>query len=165
MLVLLCALMLITLPARANAEMSLSPNMQAVLLSKILLYERRFSRQDGVRVFVLGDPQIALAFKQLIGKESEHIQISQVKMGDTIPSEKFDVVYFNDKKYLADVIAYGKEKGIVTVTGVPKFVEKGATLGTGTENGRPSFYLNLRTSFATDLEWDQKVLNIVKVYR
>ena len=63
-LVLLCASMLITSPVRANAEMALSPNMQAVLLSKILLYERRFSRQDGVKVFVLGDPQIALAFKQ-----------------------------------------------------------------------------------------------------
>ena len=165
LLALLFLIGLTTLPVRAATDISLSPNMQATLLSKILLHERQYRRQQTISVFVLGDPQIALAFKQLIGKETEHIKIASVSIGDTLPQQKYDVVYFNDEQYLADVIAYGKNNSIVTATGIPKLVEKGVTLGTGTEKGRPRFYLNLRTSFATDLEWDQKVLNIVKVYR
>lgn len=162
---LLCSTVLPVTQVFAATDISLSPNMQAVLLSKILLHERRYRSRQNIKVFVLGDQSIALAFKQLIGKSSEHIQIAHVALGDVLPEQKYDVVYFNDKKYLADVVAYGKKNSIISVTGIPRLVEKGATLGTGTDKGRPRFYLNLRTSFATDLEWDQKVLNIVKVYR
>ena len=159
-----CA-MLSTTMAVASSAISLSPNMQAVLLSKILLHERHYRRQQDIRVFVLSEPRIAMAFNKLIGSNTEHIRIVEVAAGDSLPSDKYDVIYFNHTEYLQDVIAYGKQHGVVTATGNPKLVEKGVTLGTGTEKGRPRFYLNLRASFATDLEWEQKVLNIVKVYR
>ena len=114
--------------AVGSSAVSLSANMQAVLLSKILLHERHYRRQSNIKIYVLAEPKIALAFSKLIGKTAEHISITEVDIGDTLPDKKYDVIYFNDKKYLKQVIAYGKRYSVVTVTGTPKFVEKGVTL-------------------------------------
>ena len=147
------------------SNIALSPNMQVVLLSKILLHEKQYREQGSVRVFVLGDPQIAQSFSNLMTNSSKHIRISEVASGDSIPEQKYDLIYSNQNDMLPQVLAYAKEHSIVSVTGDRELVKKGVTLGTGAEQGRPHFYLNLSASFATDLEWEQKVLMIVKVYR
>lgn len=168
MIVLLSVLLCIApsgLLSASSFSVELSPNMQAVLLSKILLHEKQYRKQGAVRIFVLNEPKIARSFSKLIGNSQEHIDILEVVRGNQVPEQKFDLIYFNQAIYLEQVIAYAKQHNIVAVTGSRELVKKGVTLGTGAEQGRPHFYLNLSASFATDLEWEQKVLSIVKVFR
>lgn len=165
LLSVLLTLMPVELVRAASISVELSPNMQAVLLSKILLHEKHYRNNESVRVFVLNEPKIAQSFAKLIGNSQEHINIAKVVRGPEVPEEKYDLIYFNQASQLEKVVAYAKRHGIIAVTGNRELVKKGVTLGTGAESGRPHFYLNLSASFATDLEWEQKVLTIVKVYR
>ena len=82
-----------------------------------------------------------------------------------MPEQKYDLIYFNDEKLLPQVLAYGKKHNIVVATGNTDLVEQGVTIGVGIDKGKPHFYLNLRASFAADLQWEQRVLSIVKVFR
>ena len=75
------------------ATQPLSPNLQAVLLSKILLYERQYRLRDDIKVFVVDDRKIALAFTKLIGGSDEWVKITQVDSGAAVPEQKYDLIY------------------------------------------------------------------------
>lgn len=156
--------MTLSFTVRAST-LPLSPNLQAVLLAKILMYEKKFKKSGAVSVYVINAPLVAEAFSRLIGETGGHINIKLVKFGKGIPDEKFDLVYFNDIRFLAEAKKYATRHHSVLVTGKKKLVEKGVTLGTSAEKGRPQFYLNLTASFSIDLDWEPKVLKIVGTFR
>lgn len=151
--------------AVGNTPLPLSPNLQAVLLAKILMYEKSYKKTGTMNVYVIDTPAVAEAFSRLIGETTGHIDIKSVKTGKGLPDEKFDLIYFNDIKYLSAAKAYATKYRAVLVTGKKKLVEKGVTLGTGAEQGRPRFYLNLTASFSADLDWEPKILSIVGTFR
>lgn len=151
---------------RAHAvSMSLSPNLQVVLLAKILMYEKNYRRNGSVSVYVVGAPKVAEAFTKLIGETTGHIDINAVDSGEKVPNKRYDLLYINDIKHINEAKAYAEKHRSVLVTGKKSLVEKGITLGTSAENGRPRFYLNLTSSFSADLDWEPKILAIVGTYR
>ena len=157
-------LMTLSFAARASS-LPLSPNLQAVLLAKILMYEKKFKKSAQISVYVINAPLVAEAFSRLIGETNGHINIKLVKSGKSIPVERYDLVYFNDIRFLAEAKKYATRHISVLVTGKKRLVEKGVTLGTSAEKGRPQFYLNLTASFSVDLDWEPKVLKIVGTFR
>lgn len=156
----------VTLSVTAYAvPMSLSPNLQVVMLAKILMYEKNYRRSGSATVYVIAAPKVADAFSKLIGETSGHIDIKAVGSGEMLPEQRFDLIYVNDLKYVAKAKAYAEKYGSVLVTGKKSLVEKGITLGTSAEKGRPRFYLNLTSSFSADLDWEPKILAIVATFR
>ncbi len=152
------------LPALAM-PMSLSPNLQVVLLAKILMYEKNYRKSGSVSVYVVDAPKVAEAFNKLIGETSGHIEISAVASGHELPEKKYDLVYINDLQHVEAAMKYAQKHRSVLVTGKKSLVQKGVTLGTSAENGRPRFYLNLTSSFSADLDWEPKILAIVGTFR
>lgn len=147
------------------ASLPLSPNLQAVLLAKILMYEKNFKTAEGVSVYVVESEKMHTAFQKLIGGNDDHIGIARVDFGEALPVKRYDLIYFNDIKLVANAKKYAAKHRSVLLTGRKLLVEKGVTLGTSAENGRPKFYLNLTASFSADLDWEPKVLSIVGTYR
>ncbi len=147
------------------ASLPLSANLQAVLLAKILMYEKTYKNSSGVSVYVVNAPPISEAFSKLIGESTDHIGIKTVLSGDNLPEERYDLIYLNDLSLVAEAKKYASKHRSVLVTGKKQLVEEGITLGTSAENGRPKFYLNLTASFSADLDWEPKVLSIVGTFR
>lgn len=151
--------------AAFSASLPLSANLQAVLLTKILMYEKSYKESAGVSVYVVNSPLMSEAFSKLIGESSGHIGIKSVYSGDVLPDKRYDLIYLNELALVDEAKAYASKHRAVLVTGKKKLVEKGITLGTSAENGRPKFYLNLTASFSADLNWEPKVLTIVGTFR
>jgi hypothetical protein len=129
------------------------------------MYEKNYKKTGAVSVYVLNVPQVSDAFIKLIGESSGHIDIKAVAEGSTIPDKRYDLLYFNDIGYIEQAKKYAAKHRSVLVTGKKMLVEKGVTLGTSAENGRPRFYLNLTSSFSADLDWEPKILSIVGTFR
>ena len=145
--------------------LSLSPNLQVVLLAKILMYEKNYKRSGAVTVYVLDAPEVADAFARLVGDSAKHISIKSVDAGESLPPDHYDLLYLNDFKHLEAAKVWAQKHRGVLVTGRKKLVKHGVTLGTGAEQGRPRFYLNLTASFAAELDWEPRVLTIVGTFR
>lgn len=157
--------MMLSIGAHAAPSMSLSPNLQVVLLAKILMYEKNYRRSGSVSVYVVDAPEVAEAFTKLIGETTGHIDINAVDSGSTLPDKKYDLIYINDQRYVEQAKIYADKYRSVLVTGKKSLVQKGITLGTSAEKGRPRFYLNLTSSFSADLDWEPKILAIVGTFR
>ncbi|WP_111978264.1 YfiR/HmsC family protein [Algibacillus agarilyticus] len=158
----LLALCLIFFTCKLTA-VELPDDLQAVLLSKLLPYEQSIVQQSqDLNIFIINSPGIFQAFSRL--KTNSNIKFSKIKQGDTLPEEHYQLIYLNDEKNLAGAMQYAREHNAIIATGQVELVKKGATIGTGTEKGKPKFYLNLSSSFAAKLHWDPKVLKIVKTY-
>lgn len=158
-------LMMLSMSANAVSSMSLSPNLQVVLLAKILMYEKNYRRNGSVSVYVVDAPKVADAFAKLIGETTGHIDINSVDSGSRLPDKKYDLIYINDLKHIEAAKLYADKYRSVLVTGKKSLVQKGVTLGTSAEQGRPRFYLNLTSSFSADLDWEPKILAIVGTFR
>lgn len=163
-LTVVTALTMVSFAAR-SAALPLSANLQAVLLAKILMYEKNYKESTGVSVYVVDSPLISEAFSKLIGESAGHIGIKSVFSGHTMPQERYDLIYLNDASMVDEAKKYASKYRSVLVTGKKQLVEKGITLGTSAEDGRPKFYLNLTASFSADLDWEPRVLTIVGTFR
>jgi hypothetical protein len=158
--------LVVMLPFAAwSTPMSLSPNLQVVMVAKILMYEKNYKKSGAISVYVINAPKVSEAFIKLIGETSGHIDIKSVASGNTLPKKRYDLIYFNDIEFVAQAKAYANKYRAVLVTGKKLLVEKGVTLGTSAEQGRPQFYLNLTSSFSADLDWEPKILAIVGTFR
>jgi hypothetical protein len=92
----LIIILLMPMPFAVRAStLPLSPNLQAVLLAKIFMYEKKFKKSAAISVYVINAPLVTEAFSRFIGETGGHINIKLVRSGKGIPDEKFDLVYFN----------------------------------------------------------------------
>jgi hypothetical protein len=159
-IVVLCLLPFAVRPA----PLPLSANLQAVLLAKILMYEKSYKASSGVSVYVVNSLPISEAFSKLIGESADHIGIKSVYSGSVLPQKRYDLIYLNDLSMVDEAKKYASKYRSVLITGKKELVERGVTLGTSAENGRPKFYLNLTASFSAELDWEPKILTIVGTF-
>lgn len=142
----------------------LPASLQVVLISKILSFEHSSSHKKQVSIFVLGSPKIYQAFNKLKIKNYGEISINQLEIGASLPKKSFNIIYVGDEKKIEAAVRYAEQNNALLVAPNTQWVKKGITVAIGTKDGRPHFYINLATSAASGLKWDQKILKVAEIY-
>ena len=142
----------------------LPASLQVVLISKILSFEHSSSHKKQVSIFVLGSPKIYQAFNKLKIKNYGEISINQLEIGASLPKKSFNIIYVGDETKIEEAVRYAAQNNALLVAPNTQWVKKGVTVAIGTKDGRPHFYINLATSAASGLKWDQKILKVAEIY-
>ena len=160
----LAALTLLFLSSSWHAVANELPaNLQVVLLSKLMPYEKVLSKKPKLSVFVVNNRDVYQAFNLLKAKQRNQ-QLGTIKFGNDLPKKPYDIVFLDQQIDLSDALIYSLKHTSLLVTNEIDMVKQGITLGLSVKNGRPIFYLNKKSSDATGLSWDKTVLDIVTLY-
>ncbi|MDP4985061.1 YfiR/HmsC family protein [Pseudoalteromonas tunicata] len=143
----------------------LPASLQVILISKILSYEASLSKKEQVSIYIIASPEIYRSFYKLKTKGYSEIKIDKLEIGAQLPDPGFDLVYVADEKLIGQAIEYATANHALLISSHSSWVKKGITLGLGATDGRPKFYLNLTTSTASGLQWDDKILSIAQTVR
>jgi hypothetical protein len=65
---------------------------------------------------------------------------------------------------LSDIVKITRETRVLTICGVPEYVKKGVSVGTGQKGDRPEILINLSGSKAEGALFDSRLLHLAKVF-
>lgn len=148
--------------AHAQAVSKAPANLQAAVLSKAMAFDKSLS--GDLTVFVLADKPLAEEFRKLEGTKVGEATIAKVESGDVLPESIPHVLFVGQDAEVGTAISFTQNNRILSMTGVPEFVEKGVTLGVGVVGGKPKILLNTSASKKEGRKWDPAIINIAKVY-
>jgi hypothetical protein len=167
----LCAGLVVLGLALVSHAQSVDVELASKIILKIMMLDQDLQKKtDGkIQIGVIGSPQAVAAFTKLKGsaidKEST-FSIAHVVAYDAMPPrEKPTFIFVGEGADPAIVTKYTRGNGVLSVTNVADFVEKGVTLGIQMENNKPKVLLNLTSSESEGLNWDPKILKISKTVR
>jgi len=139
------------------AQSKAPAKIQAALFMKLLGFYTNLGG-DPFTIHVVGAPDVAAHLKEFIGKNAGKATLKDVTEGSGPPSGKAQVVYVGSDP--SSITAYCQSNKILSITGIPKFVSEGVTLGVGVENKKPKILLNLSSTKAEDVNWNPKILKV-----
>ncbi len=131
--------------------------LQAALILKILAFYTNLGDKP-FTIHVVGAPDIAKELKALVGKTAGKATLNAVNESGGAPSGDAQVVYVGSDP--AGITEYTQSKKILSVTGIPSYVNDGVTLGIGVENKKPKIILNLSSSKAEEINWNPAILKV-----
>jgi hypothetical protein len=159
-------------------------DVQLSLFSKILTFDRNLKTRVGEEIVVgivyQGKFRKSLNVKdeienfknQFLSKIDEipvryvSIDISEESdLANTISKNSIDILYITPVRALdLEVITIvSRTKHIITLTGVPDYVESGLSVGIGVKGGKPQIMINLSAAKAEGIDFNSKLLNLAKV--
>jgi hypothetical protein len=141
------------------------PKLQAGLFVKLLAFNKGLASGGDISIHVMGSPEFAAAMKAGIGKAVGQARISAITEGNSLPTEKPEVIYVGSASMTDTVVEYTRANHIMSITGRPDQVEKGVTLGVGVLAGKPRILLNLWSSREEGIDWNPAVLKISTVIK
>ena len=172
-------------PLQAADEMLVPPGLQIPLIFKILTYDRELTNRvgDELTMAVLfssanrdsvqaRDESLAILDK-LSGKTVKTVPIRFTSVDYTSPEalsqiierDGIDVLYVAPglSDHIAQVVRISQERRIITVTGVPEYVNQGLAVGIGLRQDKPQILINLDASKQGGSVFDASLLRIAKV--
>ena len=156
-LLVLAALALGIAVVPAQAQGQAPAKIQAALFMKLLAYYTNLGSEPFI-IHVVGAPDVAGELKAYVGKTAGKASLADVTEGSGPPSGKAHIIYVGkDPKSLID---YSQSNKILSITGIPKFVNEGVTLGIGVEKGKPKILLNLSSTKAENINWNPQILKV-----
>lgn len=142
-----------------NAGDVVPKKVQVALFSKIIGFNKNLS--GDVTVYVMGDSEFAKLFKKKAeGKKSGKAKIKNVVSGDALPTNKPTIIYLGKDVSPADVLAYTAKEGVMSITGTPKFVAEGVSLGLKLQKGKPKILVGLKGTKAEGIKWNPTILKL-----
>jgi hypothetical protein len=153
---MLASFLAVAFAAPATAQEA-PPKLQAALIMKLLAFYTNLGDKP-FSMYVLGADPVAEQLKGLVGQKAGKATLNSLDSGDSIPGDKYDVIYVG--KDVADAIAYSQSNKSLSVTGKNGFVNDGVTLGIGIESNKPKILLNLSSSKAEDINWNPAILKV-----
>jgi hypothetical protein len=147
-----------------------SPSFTASNLVKIIAMEKHLSGAGKeVSVYVMNDPDLTAELQKMIGQPIGQATLKEVAGGTKLPDKHVDVIYIgNPDDYLFNTplmqafLQYTKDNKILSVTHEAMLIYKGVALGIGSMDGTPKFYINLRTSADSGLDWNKAVIKLAE---
>jgi len=133
------------------------PKLQAALFMKLLGFYTNLGSGD-FTIHVVGSPGVASELKGNIGKKIGKAKLSAVSEGEGPPTNGAKVIYVG--KSVKAITDYSQANKVLTITGLPKFVNEGVTLGVTIEAGKPKILLNLSATKAEDVNWNPAILKV-----
>jgi len=146
-----CAMLLMTLTVVVVAQEAVPLNLQAVLIKKILGFDKALSTKPAPQVTVIGggdDIVSALNAAGLSAKAGSEVAGDAVYVAPGATAPK----------------AASAKAGVISLSGVPGLAEKGqVAVGIGSEGGKPKIIVHLGQLKAEGHELSADLLKLAKV--
>jgi hypothetical protein len=166
MAVLLSAICLLASQPLADAAERVPIKIQAVLIAKLLVFNKGISDGGHISIYVIGAPEFAAEMKKAVGKKIGKSRLVAITEGTSLPSSwKPSVIYLGDASMVEEVIAYTRSNKLLSITGISELVSKGITLGLGVSDKKPKILLNLLSSKKEDISWHPTIFKISTIVK
>ncbi len=167
-----------------SQTMEVPVKLQLALLFKILTFDRNFKERVGDEVVIAvgyqekhrrsldAKDELLRVVKESSLKRIEDIpfRLVSIDMDDTnlagaISRNKVDILYITPLRAakIETITDVSRAKEIMTVTGVPDYVEAGCAVGIGTEGEKPLIIINLPAAKAEGTDFSSQLLKLAKV--
>lgn len=182
-------LLLFSFPILTRASDNLSYEMQAALITKILLYNNNLDKTnkgDTIVVGLLYNEKSISALKNFANEfsklKTKGVKVKDYKLdfcpvemttkddlANDLKSKKVGVLYIMNAKDM-DIAAITKvtqNAKVLSVLGddVEKSLKKGATMGFASDNNRPSILVNVQSAFKEGCDFSAQFLSLVKIVK
>ncbi|MBW2416020.1 MAG: YfiR family protein [Deltaproteobacteria bacterium] len=169
----LFAILTLTPPsAGPAADELISLDLATRIFLKILLLDRELESKTSNRVIVgvIGSDAAHEAFSALRGQridKSRNFVVADVIRYETLgpDSRPPTLLYVGPHATPEEVTPFTRRHGVLSVTTVHDYLDRGVTLGLAIEKGKPRVILNLLNSDHEGLHWNSKMLKISRVVR
>ncbi len=131
--------------------------LQAVLFTKVLAFDTNLGSEDFI-IHVIGEATVAKELRKLIGTKCGNATLKEVSEGTGVPDNGAKVIYLQEAN--AEVVAFSRNKKLLTITGNPTLVSGSVSLGIGVENDKPTILLNLANSKEEGIVWNPAILRV-----
>lgn len=159
-------------------------NLQYSLIGKILSFNRTLKSHSDDKVIIgilyqskyrsssnAKNELLAIAQADVGGKiGSRAVQWIGVELQDeninvALETENIDVLYITPMRNVAikDIAAVTRAKHILSITGIPEYLEDGLAVGIGSKGEKPFLYVNLVASKAEGADFNSQFLKIVQI--
>jgi hypothetical protein len=136
--------------------------MQTAVLLKLLVFNKQIAASDSLAIHVLGPREIADAFEKAKGAQIGSARLTKVTWSAGLPDYVPAVLYLGDPGKHKEGLSYTRDKNVLSVSGVPKVIELGATLGVVIEEQRVKVYFDASNSEAEGATWESGLLKVVE---
>ncbi len=167
-------------------EMAVPVKVQFPLFLKILVFDRNLKERVGDEI-VIGivyqrkfkrslktkDEFVDVMEKSSIKKLEDipirqvSIDVDEVDLDSAVSKNKVDILYIAPVRALEmeKITNLSRDKKILTLTGVPDYVDSGLTVGIGTKGRKPRIIINLPAAKAEGVDFSSGLLNLAKVVK
>jgi hypothetical protein len=179
-------LLLFTLAGTACPQkMEVPVEQQVPLFLKILSFDRNLTERAGKQIVLAVIYQKKYResldakneFEDVTGKsaitkiDSLPIKFIAIDMSDntdlvsTIDKNQVDIIYLAPVKALKieSITAISRQKHLITLTGVPEYVQAGVAVGIGAKGDKPQILVNLPAAKAEGINFDSQLLKLAKI--
>ncbi|MCP4347762.1 MAG: YfiR family protein [Desulfobacterales bacterium] len=148
-----------------NSYGNVPVDIQAKLFLKILAFNNDVNKGGEVTVHVINSHEFAAEINKSVGTKIGKSELVTVNDAQELPSQKPSVIYIGDTAIFDEIIKYTRSNNVLSLTGIPDLVKKGATLGVGVSDGKPKVLLNISSSKKEGISWNPVILKISKIYK
>ncbi|MCD4691787.1 MAG: YfiR/HmsC family protein [Calditrichales bacterium] len=167
-IIIISLLFLTFAPQHIQAQIKSAPaQLTAAFIIKLAAFEKNLSGSEkDITIYVMGAPKVAKEFKKGIGKKIGKATLKNVVEGKRLPNTDPSILYVGNSSKLKEALKYTRSNKILSVTGVPKLVKEGVTLGIGIgKDGKPEIFLNLASSAEEELNWNPAIMKVAKIIK
>lgn len=169
-----------------SQEMAVPVKVQFPLFLKILVFDRNLKERVGNEIVVgivyqrkfkrslkTRDEFVDVMKKSPIKKVEDipirqvSIDVDEVDLDSAVSKNKVDILYIAPVRALEmeKITNLSRDKKILTLTGVPDYVDSGLTVGIGTKGRKPRIIINLPAAKAEGVDFSSGLLNLAKVVK
>ncbi len=140
-------------------------DIQAALFLKLLGLNNDIAKGGNITIHVVNSEPFAKAMGRAIGKQIGNSKLAAVNNGSGAPVEKPSVVYIGNTNSLEELLNYTRANKVLSITGIPDMVRRGATLGVGSSGGKPKILLNLASLKREGVEINPALIKIAQIIK
>lgn len=153
-------------------SMSVPGKLQVALFLKILSYDRAI--KNDVKIGILdgsAKSDIESSFQSVQGQKISGFSFSVVDLSvselSSMKAKGIDVLYItpDNKANISNILKSSRNNKVLTITGVPDYVNDGVSVGIGLKNGKPDILVNLSSSKSEDHELSSQLLKLCTIIR
>jgi len=178
------AVLLGAAPLRGE-PMALPAEQQVPLLLKVLTYDRNFERKAGreLAIGIVHDPsdrdsakatdEVGSTFFKFTSRTVKGLPLKYYTIEFTgiadlerfVKEKRISVLYLapGNAKNLPALVKLAEDLDLTTLTGVPDYVRRGATVGISLNQDKPQILINLASARAGGSDFDASLLRIATV--
>jgi hypothetical protein len=168
-------------------EMAIPLNVQFPLLLKVLSFDRNLKPRAGDDIVIgivyqkhfrtslnVKDELMTMmdepALKHLEGIPIRPVLIdlaSDTDVASAISRSKVNILYITPLRAVAmeDIAVISQAQRILTLTGVPEYVESGLVVAVGTKGEKPTIIINITAAKAAGADFNSQLLSLAKVIK
>lgn len=165
-------------------EVTVPPNLQAVLFSKVLPFDRNLqSRAKGTIVIgILYQSRFKMSLdihREFLSAMSKlpteriadlpyhlvSVDIDEGSVEQSIARDSIDILYIAPLRAVdvEKITKITRTRSVLTLTGVPEYVQQGISVGIGTKAGKPQILINLKSARLEHADFNSQLLKIARI--